>query len=198
MARSIEESLPARTVDLAKPAGIGVVWLTTMEVMPEILARRSVRSFTSQPIEKDQIERILEAARLAPSAKNRQAWRFVVIQKKETRQKMMEAAFSQEYVGQAPVIIAVCTTNIDYRMPNGQLSYPIDLSFASAHIVLQAVHEGLGTCCITTFDEQEVRDLLTVPFSMRVILLILIGHADGEATETPRKTIKQISGRDHW
>jgi nitroreductase len=169
-----------------------------MEVMPEILARRSVRSFTSQPIEKDQIERILEAARLAPSAKNRQEWRFVVIQKKETRQKMMEAAFNQEYVGQAPAIVAVCTTNIDYRMPNGQLSYPIDLAFAAAHIVLQAVHEGLGTCCITTFDEQEVRDLLTVPFSMRVILLILIGYPEGEAEQTPRKSLKQISSRDHW
>ncbi|MGO9409980.1 MAG: nitroreductase family protein [Spirochaetia bacterium] len=166
--------------------------------MPEILNRKSVRSFTSHPLEKDQIERILEAARLAPSAKNRQEWRFVVIQKKETRQKVMEAAFSQEYVGQAPAIIAVCTTNIDYRMPNGQLSYPIDLAFASSHIVLQAVHEGLGTCCITTFDEEEVRELLTVPFSMRVILLILIGQTDVEPEPTQRKTLKQISSRDHW
>ncbi|HUI71449.1 MAG TPA: nitroreductase family protein [Spirochaetia bacterium] len=166
--------------------------------MPEILKRRSVRSFTSQPLEKDQIERILEAARLAPSAKNRQEWRFIVIQKKETKQKVMEAAFSQEYVGQASAIIAVCTTNIDYRMPNGQLAYPIDLAFASAHIVLQAVHEGLGTCCITTFDEQEVRELLTVPFSMRVVLLILIGYTGADAEQTPRKTLKQISSRDHW
>jgi len=169
-----------------------------MEVMPEIVNRRSVRSFTSQPLDKDQLERILEAARLAPSAKNRQEWRFVVIQKKETRQKVMEAAFNQEHVGQAPAIVAVCTTNIDYRMPNGQLSYPIDLTFASAHLVLQAVHEGLGTCCITTFDEQEVRELLTVPFSMRVILLVLIGHTDTVAEPTPRKSLKQISSRDHW
>jgi nitroreductase len=169
-----------------------------MEVLPEILARRSVRSFTAQPLEKDQVERIIEAGRLAPSAKNRQEWRFVVIQKKEARQKMMEAAFSQDYVGQAPLIVAVCTTNIDYRMPNGQLSYPIDLSFAACQIILQAVHEGLGTCCITTFDEQEVRELLTAPFSMRVVMLILIGYTDGVPEPTPRKTIKQIVGRDHW
>ena len=169
-----------------------------MDVMPEIAQRRSVRSFAPQPIDKDQIERIIEAGRLAPSAKNRQEWRFVVIQKKEVRQKMMEAAFGQDYVGQAPVIIAVCTTNIDYRMPNGQASYPIDLSFAACHMVLQAVHEGLGTCCITTFDEQEVREILTVPFSMRVVLLVLIGHPEGETEPTPRKTLKQISARDHW
>ncbi len=166
--------------------------------MPEILRRKSTRSFTPEPIEKDQMERILEAGRLAPSAKNRQEWRFVVVQKKEIRQRIMEAAFGQEYVAQAPAIIAVCTTNIDYRMPNGQLAYPIDLTFAAAHIVLQAVHEGLGTCCLTTFDEQEVRDILTVPFSMRVLLLILLGHAAGEEEPTTRKTLKQISSKDHW
>jgi nitroreductase len=169
-----------------------------MEVLPEILARRSIRSFTAQPLDKDQLERILEAGRLAPSAKNRQEWRFVVIQKKEVRQRIMEASFSQEYVGQAPAIVAVCTTNIDYRMPNGQAAYPVDLAFAASHIVLQAVHEGLGTCCVTTFDEQEVREILTIPFSMRVVLLVLIGHAEESPEPTPRKTLRQISARDHW
>jgi nitroreductase len=169
-----------------------------MEVLPEILRRRSVRAYTSQPLDKDQIERIVEAGRLAPSAKNRQEWRFIVIQKKETRMKMMEAAFNQDYVGQAPAIIAVCTTNIDYRMPNGQDAYPMDLAFAACQMVLQSVHEGLGTCCITTFDEQEVREILTVPFSMRVVLLILVGHADETPEPTPRKSAKQVSGTNHW
>jgi len=169
-----------------------------MEVLPEILQRRSVRAYTSQPLDKDQIERIIEAGRLAPSAKNRQEWRFIVIQKKETRLRVMDAAFNQDYVGQAPLIIAVCTTNIDYRMPNGQPSYPVDLAFAASHIVLQAVHEWLGTCCITTFDEQEVREILTAPFSMRVVLLILVGHADETPEPTPRKTLKQVMGKDHW
>ncbi len=169
-----------------------------MEVMPEILQRRSIRAFSAEPVEKDQLERIVEAGRLAPSAKNRQEWRFVVLQKKEVRMKMMDAAFNQDYVGQAPVIIAVCTTNIDYRMPNGQPSYPVDLAFAACQMVLQAVHEGLGTCCITTFDEQEVREILTMPFSMRVVLLILVGHADETPEPTPRKSAKQVTGKDHW
>jgi nitroreductase len=168
-----------------------------MEILPEIANRRSVRSFAPQPVEKE-VERILEAGRLAPSAKNRQEWRFVVIQKKEVRQRIMEAAFGQEHVGQAPVIIAVCTTNIDYRMPNGQLSYPIDLSLAAANIMMQAVHEGLGTCCVSTFDEQEVREILTAPFSMRVVLLILLGHAEAVPEATSRKPLKQITAKDHW
>jgi nitroreductase len=169
-----------------------------MEVLPEILARRSVRSFTSKALDRDQVERILEAGRLAPSAKNRQEWRFVVVQKKETRQKIMEASFNQEAVGQAPAIIAVCTTNIDYRMPNGQLSYPVDLAFAASFMVLQAVHEGLGTCCMTTFDEQEIREILTTPFSMRIVLLLLVGYPAETPEPTPRKPLRQVSGRDHW
>ncbi|MBE3063927.1 MAG: nitroreductase family protein [Spirochaetes bacterium] len=169
-----------------------------MEVLPEILGRRSVRSFTSKALDRDQVERILEAGRLAPSAKNRQEWRFVVVQKKETRQRIMEASFNQEAVGQAPAIIAVCTTNIDYRMPNGQLSYPVALAFAASFMVLQAVHEGLGTCCMTTFDEQEVREILTTPFSMRIVLLLLVGYPAETPEPTPRKPLRQVSGRDHW
>jgi nitroreductase len=169
-----------------------------MEVLSEILQRRTVRSFLPKPVDKDQLERILEAGRLAPSAKNRQEWRFVLIQKKDVRERIGEAAFGQDFVSQAPAIIAVCTTNIDYRMPNGQLSYPVDLSFAASFMVLQAVHEGLGTCCMTTFDEQEVREILTAPFSMRVVMLLLIGHSEGVPEQTPRKSLKQISARDHW
>ncbi len=171
-----------------------------MDVLPEILKRRSIRSFTAKPLEKDQVERILEAGRLAPSAKNRQEWRFVVIQKKETRERIQEAAFGQEYVGQAAAVIAVCTTNIDYRMPNGQLSYPVDLAFAASHMALQAVHEGLGTCCVTTFDEQEVREILTAPFSMRIVLLLLVGHPRDpvDAEPGPRKLLKQVSSKEHW
>ncbi len=121
-----------------------------------------------------------------------------MIQKKEIRERIKEAAFGQEFVGQAAAIIAVCTTNIDYRMPNGQLAYPVDLSFAASFMVLQAVHEGLATCCVTTFDEQEVREILTVPFSMRVVLLILIGHSQDVPEQTPRKSLKQVSAREHW
>jgi nitroreductase len=168
------------------------------EVLPEILQRRSARSFLPQPLEKEQLERILEAGRLAPSAKNRQEWRFVLVQKKEVRERMKDAAFGQEFVGQAPAVIAVCTTNIDYRMPNGQLSYPIDLAFAASFMLIQAVHEGLATCCVTTFDEQEVRDILTVPFSMRVVMLLLMGYGETDAEPSPRKSLKAITSRDHW
>ncbi len=170
----------------------------TMDVLPEILNRRSQRGFKAKAVEKSKLERILKSAQLAPSAKNRQEWRFVVVQKAALRKKIQEAAFGQEHVGRAPVIIAACTTNIHYRMPNGQVSYPIDIAFAASFMVLQATREDLGSCIITTFDEQEVKDLLSIPYSMKVVLLLLIGHYETMPEPGPRKTLKRIVSYDHW
>ena len=119
-----------------------------MDMLPEILARRSVRAFSPEPVDKATLERILEAGRLSPSAKNRQEWRFIVIQRPELIESIQNAAFGQEHVGSAPAIIAACTTNIDYRMPNGQLSYPIDTSFAVSFMLLQAVREERCECLV--------------------------------------------------
>lgn len=169
-----------------------------MGLLPEIESRASVRNFTDEPVSEAQIVRIVEAGRLAPSAKNRQSWRFIVIQDKETRSRVREAAFGQDHVGQAPVVIALCTTNIEYKMPNGQLSYPIDLSIAASFMMLQAVHEGLGTCLVTTFREEEVKSLLTVPYSMRVVLLLTIGHSSGRSETVDRLPVERIASRNHW
>jgi nitroreductase len=92
----------------------------------------------------------------------------------------------------------MCTTNIDYRMPNGQLSYPIDIAFAASSMVLQATREGLGSCIVTTFDEQEIRDLLSVPYAMKVVLLILIGYVKEKSEPAARKNLKRIVSYDHW
>jgi len=179
-----------------------------MGLLPEIQHRSSVREFSSRPVDPSQLSRILEAGRLAPSAKNRQAWRFIVIQDEEIRATIRDAAFGQEYLAQAPVVIALCTTNIEYKMPNGQLSYPVDLSIAASFMMLQAVHEGLGTCLVTTFREEDVKSVLTVPYSMRVVTLVAIGHAaDGAAGDGARpvdaghKTrlpLDRIVSYDHW
>jgi nitroreductase len=170
-----------------------------MEILPEILQRTSVREFLPKPVETEKINRILEAGRLAPSAKNRQPWRFIIVRDPEKRILFERACFGQEHVGSAPVIIACCSTNTEYRMPNGQLSYPIDISFAASFMMLQAVHEKLGTCIVTTFDEPTVEGILTVPFSMRVVLLLLVGYS---ASESPvlhdRFPLSRIASYDHW
>ncbi len=169
-----------------------------MDLLPEIAKRASVRDFTDEPVPKAQIERILEAARIAPSAKNRQAWRFIVVQTHELKRRLEAACFGQEYVSKAPVIIACCTTNIDYKMPNGQLSYPIDISIAASFMMLQGVREDLGTCMITTYDEQEVRVALSVPYSMRVVLLLLVGHPAAIHERAQKLPLKRIASYEHW
>jgi nitroreductase len=170
-----------------------------MDVLPEIMKRISVRDFADKEIPADSMDRILEAGRLAPSAKNRQPWRFVVVRDRQKRKLFEQACFGQEHVGAAPAVIACCSTNTEYRMPNGQLSYPIDISLAASFMMLQAVREGMGTCIVTTFDETIIREILTVPFSMRVVMLLLVGYGKTEAEgEHDRLPTARISSFDHW
>jgi len=117
-----------------------------MDVMDAIKQRESVRSYKNTPVEDNKIQLLLEAARLAPSASNRQEWRFVVVKDKKTRQKLMEAASNQDFVAEAPVVIAACAQTDNHVMKCGQPCYPIDIAIAVDHITLKAVEEGLGTC----------------------------------------------------
>jgi nitroreductase len=172
------------------------------ELLPAISEYRTTRQFSSKPIEEKLLTNILEAGRAAPSAKNRQPWRFVLITDNEVRKQIEKAAYGQEHVGSAPAIIALGTTNVDYRMPNGQLSYPIDLGFAASFMIMQAQASGLGSCVVTTYDEAEVREILTVPYSMRIVMLIALGYAEeGSGPKDNvlnRKSLSSISSRNHW
>lgn len=169
-----------------------------MELLPEIARRRSVRSFTGDVVDRASLYRVLDAGRRAPSAKNRQAWRFICLTDDESRAKLQDAAFGQEWIGQAGAIIALCTTNVDYTMPNGQPSYPVDLSIAGAFMMLQAEHEGLGSCAITTFDEREAKAAINVPHRMRIVMLLAVGHIADEAEPTVRLPFDRVASFDHW
>jgi nitroreductase len=170
-----------------------------VELLPEIASRRSIRSYLDEQVSDAAATRIVEAGRLAPSAKNRQAWRFVVVRAAETRNKLEDACFGQGYVAQAPMTIALCTTNVDYRMPNGQLSYPVDLGIAGAFMMIQAEHEGLGSCAVTTFQEEEVKAILSVPYLMRVVMLLTVGKPDEQDEEQAgRLSMDRLVGWEHW
>ncbi|MBI9105747.1 MAG: nitroreductase family protein [Spirochaetales bacterium] len=171
-----------------------------IDILPAISDYMTVRNFKDEMVSDDIINSILEAGRAAPSAKNRQAWRFVFITDEIVRKRLESAAYGQEHIGSAPVIMALGTTNVDYRMPNGQLSYPIDLSFAAAFMILQAQNAGLGSCVVTTYDEAEVKEILTVPYSMRIPMLIAMGYPENE-DEAPvcnRKSLSSIISKNHW
>ncbi len=166
--------------------------------MPEIRERMNVLCFKSEPVPSPVLRNVLEAGRLAPSAKNRQPWRFVVLQKDTFRESLMACAYGDERIMQAPAVVAACTTNIGYRMPNGELSYPMDLSFAVSQMTIQAVHEGLGTALITTFDQDAMKKLLSIPYSMKVMILLLVGKEEDRKEKTGRLPFERVVSFNHW
>ena len=170
-----------------------------MEILEAIRQRFTARSFDGSEINGDVIERILEAGRMAPSAKNRQAWRFVAIRSEKNRNAVADACYGDERVASSGCVIAACTTNIQYTMPNGQPSHPLDLAFAVSYMDLQATQEGLGTAILGTYDERAVKDILTVPHAMRVVLLLAIGHTtDRKSSYRNRLPKDRIISYDHW
>ena len=169
-----------------------------MDVLEAIRARRSVRQWADKPVEDEKLERILEAARLAPSARNLQNWKFIVVRNPATRAKLVDVAKNQTFVGDAPVVIAACASNLDYQMTCGQYPSSIDTAIAVEHMVLQATAEGLGTCWIGAFFEEEARALLGVPEEARVIALLPIGYPESAVHARPRKEMSEVVSTDRW
>jgi nitroreductase len=170
-----------------------------MTVEEAIRTRKSVRGYLDKPIEKDKITRLLDAARLAPSASNRQEGRFVVVTDPETRKKLVKAAANQGFVGEAGCVIAACAETDEHRMRCGQLSYPIDLAIQIDHMTLQAVELGLGTCWIGAFYEDQVKQILGIPEHIRVVELLTVGYpADPAVKAKSRLSMEEIVFGESW
>jgi len=169
-----------------------------MALLKQIKQRYSVRSYQNRNVEKEKLETVLEAGRMAPSARNIQQWRFVVVQDAELRKKLVPAANNQSFVAEAPVIIACCGIDTDYVMRCGQLAYPIDVAIAIDHMTLQAVEEGLGTCWIGSFKEDQVKSILGIPDDARVVELLTLGYPNDSPVTKSRVPLDQVVSYDHW
>jgi nitroreductase len=167
-----------------------------------IRSRQSDRSYSDRPVEKEKIERIVEAGRLSPSACNAQPWKFIVVTDKVILAGLAEAASAKllgmnSFVSQAPLQIVVVrekanvTSRIGGTIKNKDYSL-IDIGIASENICLQACAEGLGSCMLGWFDEKLVKKLLSIPSSKRVELLITIGYPAREVREKRRKPNGEI------
>ncbi len=170
-----------------------------MDVIDAIRTRKSVRAFLDRPVEEAKLNAILEAGRLAPSASNRQEWRFVIVRNHETRKKLAKVAGGQAFVGEAPALIVACAQTDGHVMRCGQLSYPIDVAIALDHITLAAVEQGLGTCWIGLFDERKVKEILSIPEEIRVVELMPLGYpAEPAAKEKRRLPMSDIVKYERW
>jgi nitroreductase len=171
-----------------------------MDVFEAIGQRYSVRHYQDRAVEQEKLDRILEAARLAPSASNRQEWRFVVVRDAAKRQALVEAACGQEFVGQAPVVIVACAKHDGRIMTCGHLAYTIDVAIGLEHIALQATEEGLGTCWIGAFHEDKAKAVCGIPMTedIRVIQLMPLGYPADSPRPKNRLAIEEIVMYDEW
>lgn len=174
-----------------------------MEFYDVLKTRRSIRSFKPDPVDDAVLEKVLEAARIAPSGSNRQPWKFIVVKSRKTRERLVPACQNQKFLAEAPVIIAALSLSITSNrgMYMGKFSVLVDVSIAFDHLLLAARHEGLGTCWIGAFDNEEVKSILGVPEEIQVVALTPLGHPqDPEAFHAvkDRKAMKEIVFQEKW
>lgn len=171
-----------------------------MSVLEIIRRRRSIRKYKGDSIPEDILWRVLEAARLAPSGKNLQPWKFIVVRDPLLKEKLVEACLGQKFIAQAPLIIVACgfPENCYARMGRYMKSWPVDVAIALEHLVLQAEEEGLGTCWIGAFEEDKVKSLLHIPEEAKVLALTPLGYPDESPPPRGRKPLAEIISFDKY
>ena len=176
-----------------------------MDLLNLIKHRQSARDFLDRPVEREKIMMCLEAARLAPSACNSQPWKFVVVDDRQLKNRLCDAAFSGIYsmnafCKMAPVMVVIISERSKFlarigEMFRGTKYYLIDIGIAGEHFVLQAEDLGLGTCWIGWFNERAVKSILNIPQRKRIDILIALGYYDKEKvhSEHGRESIDKIA-----
>jgi nitroreductase len=169
-----------------------------MNVKDAIQNRYSVRAYQDRPVEREKLLAVLEAGRLAPSGGNRQPWRFVVVQDAALRQKLIDACRQQEFIGQAPVVIVAVGLTPERIMTCGVPGDAVDVSIALEHIALAAVEQGLGTCWIGAFEQDKIRQVLSIPATVKVIEVMPLGYPADPPRPKTRKPMDEIVCWDKW
>jgi len=163
-----------------------------MDVTEAIEKRQSIREYQDTAVPEEKLKKVLEAARLSPSASNRQDRRFVVVKDSERRRELSEAANGQRHVREAPVVIAAVATVPAYVMMCGVPSYAVDAAIAVDHMSLAAVSEGLGTCWIGAFSQEKVREILRIPNEYMVVALLTLGFPRSPGNPKTRKPLDEM------
>ena len=172
-----------------------------MDFLRLVMSRQSDRAYDKEhSVEPDKLERILEAARLAPSACNAQPWKFVVVTDRELSRKVGKAAAGlgmNKFAKDAPVHILIVEESANITsLLGGKVKdkhFPlIDVGIAASHIVLAAESEGLGSCILGWFDEKEIKQLTGIPASKRLLLDIIVGYPLKEKRKKIRKVKEKV------
>lgn len=164
-----------------------------MELWEAIKGRRSVRRFLDQPVSKQAMERLLEAATLAPSGGNAQTWRFVALMDPVEIRKV--SIVSPGLLGNPPAVVVVCQDLIEARAKGGSLGESfmalVDAAMATQNLLLAAYAEGLGTCPIASFHRRGISRLLNLEQGVEPILLVSLGYP-AESPPAPARKQKGV------
>jgi nitroreductase len=163
-----------------------------MDILEAIKTRKSVRDYREDPVSENSVNKIMEAARLAPSAHNAQNYKFVVVRDRKKVKELAKAA-NQSFIEKAPVVIVGVSLKPDVNMSSGVPAYSLDLGIALDHMTLEAVEQGLGTCWIGAFYQEEVKEVLGIPQNYKVAAMLTLGvPRDTSIGPKSRKDIAQL------
>jgi len=170
-----------------------------MDFQEVIRKRYSVRAYKPDRVEEEKLARVLEAARLAPTACNLQPFRVIVIETKG-REKELRRVYGREWFTQAPLVLAVCALPKEswVRRYDGWNSAEVDATIAMSHIVLAAAAEGLGTCWIAAFDPKAAREVLGLPAEVVPSAFTPLGYPADAPPPKKRKAAGELVRRDRW
>lgn len=172
-----------------------------MDLFQVIRDRRSIRKYRDQAVEEEKIEQVLDAARLAPSWKNMQCWRFLVL-REQAREKLLAAIPDdnpgKKAIAAAPVVILVCADPSESDVENGIAYFVADTAIAFEHLCLAAHALGLGTCWMGWYDEGRIKQAFGIPEHIRIVGLTPLGYPDQEPKPRPRKELAEIAFYDCW
>ncbi|NIM07309.1 MAG: nitroreductase [Armatimonadetes bacterium] len=164
-----------------------------MDFYEAIRCRRSVRSFKPDPVPEKSLNRILEAARCAPSSLNLQPWKFVVVKDPQTRHAIVSHCPGHDYAQEAPVLIVACGLPTEGKIAGNTCSTVADVATAFAHFSLAAMAEGLGTCWISAFDAPPIKQILGVPDPVQVVIISPLGCPTDETVRPKhRKPMSEV------
>jgi nitroreductase len=156
-----------------------------MDVFEAISTRRSIRKYKREPIPDDVLQKVLESARLAPSASSRQPWELIIIRNSGTKKSMAMACNDARFVEECDILI------VGTGDPS-QKWYITDLSIAMEHMVLTAWENGVGSCWVGNFKEDMVKAILRIPHDKSVVACLTLGYPDEFPPKRPRKELADL------
>jgi len=167
-----------------------------MELFDTIKKRRSVRAFTDEGVSDEEVQRLIDAARWAPSAGNIQPWEFVVVRSPEVKRMLAAAALNQTFIEEAPVVIVVCADQTRSGRGYGSRGVNLyciqDTAAATQNLLLAATAMGLGACWVGAFYEEQASKAVKAPRGVRPVAIVPIGHPAEKPSSRPRRPISEI------